>query len=415
MKKFLKYGAVLLILLSPAAFAAAKDEALYQKCEEHKPLLIKELETYVNIDTGSGYDAGLTKFQNLLIDRLKKMGAEVTADKVGAGYNIQAAFRGTGKGSILIMSHADTVFAAGTAARRPFSSDGVKAYGPGVDDEKGGLTLALHALEILKETGFKDYGRITFLINSDEETGSAESADLITRLAKEHDYALTTEPGMPGDYVMNWRKGHGLLTMTVTGRGAHAGIEPEKGRNAVLELAYQITRLSKLGNPAKMTTVNWTQLAKTATPFNVIPDNAVAQADVRVLYPEEFDRVLKDARKISKKYLVPDTKTDLAMSTDSPPFPKNDKTDKLVLRLQNIYGELGLKLGVKGSGGASDAAFAAAAGATTVDGLGIVGGGDHSAKEYIELDSVTPRLYLFTRILTELGGGSAAAQQGVNG
>ncbi|HWR43799.1 glutamate carboxypeptidase [Sporomusa sp.] len=398
--------------ISPAAMAAAKDDALYQKCEEHKATLLTDLENYVNIDTGSGHEPGLKKFQGQLIERLKELGAEVTYTEVNkpqAGYNIKAVFRGTGKGTALILAHADTVYAAGTAEKRPFSTDGIKAYGPGVSDEKGGLTLALHALAILKETDFQDYDRITFLINPDEEKSSLESRDLIMQTAKEHKYALCVEPGIPGDYVMNWRKGIGRLTMQVSGRNAHAGIEPEKGRNATVELAHQIVQLSKLGDPAKMTTVNWTLLDKTKTPVNVIPDAAWAQADIRVLYPEEYDRIMKDAKTISQKHLVPDTKVELDLFRGRPPFAKNDKTDKLVTRLQNIYDkELGLKLGVQGSGGGSDANYAAIVGAIAVDGLGIVGGNDHTPEEFIEVGSITPRLYLLTRILMDIGSGNDA-------
>lgn len=403
---------MVVLAISPAAMATTKDEALYQKCEEHKALLLTDLEKYVNIDSGSGYEPGLKEFQGLLIERLQEMGAEVTYTEVNkpqAGYNITAVFRGTGKGTALILAHTDTVYAAGTAEKRPFSTDGVKAYGPGVSDEKGGLTLALHALEILKETGFQDYERITLLINPDEEKSSLESRDLIMQTAKEHKYALCVEPGIPGDYVMNWRKGIGRLTMTVTGRNAHAGIEPEKGRNATVELAHQIIQLSKLGDPAKMTTVNWTLLDKTKTPVNVIPDTAWAQADVRVLYPEEYDRILKDAARIVQRQLVPDTKVEFDLFRGRPPFAKNDKTDKLVAHLQDIYSkELGLTLGVQGSGGGSDANYAAIVGAIAVDGLGIVGGNDHTPEEFIELDSITPRLYLLTRILMDIGSAADA-------
>lgn len=410
--------AVIIILMvifavSPVVLAAAKDEVVYQKCEEHKTALLADLETFVNIDSGSTYEPGLKKFQGLLIDRLKELGAEVTYTEVNkpqAGYNIQAVFQGTGKGTALILAHADTVYMAGTAEKRPFTTDGIKAYGPGVSDEKGGLTLALHALAILKETGFQDYDRITFLINPDEEKSSLESRDLIMQVAKEHKYALCVEPGIPGDYVMNWRKGIGRLTMQVTGRNAHAGIEPEKGRNATVELAHQIVQLSNLGDPAKMTTVNWTLLDKTKTPVNVIPDTAWAQADVRVLYPEEYDRILNDAKRISQKRIVSDTKVDFDVFRGRPPFAKNDKTEKLVAHLQNIYNkELGLPLGVQGSGGGSDANYAAIVGAIAVDGMGIVGGNDHTPEEFIEVNSITPRLYLLTRTLMDIGSGADTA------
>lgn len=148
-----------LAVLAPGVMAAAAPDAtILQKCEEHKAALLTDLETFVNIDSGSTYAPGLEKYQGLLIERLKELGAEVEytpVNKPQAGYNIKATFRGTGKGSVLLLAHADTVYAAGTAEKRPFSTDGVKAFGPGVSDEKGGLTFALHALSILKETDFR--------------------------------------------------------------------------------------------------------------------------------------------------------------------------------------------------------------------------------------------------------------------
>lgn len=397
-----------IVLVMPTALAAP-DAALQQKVTEQKEALLNDLATFVNIDSGSTYEPGLKKFQGLLVERLKEMGAEVETypvNKPQAGDNIVATFRGTGKGTILILSHADTVFMAGTAEKRPFSTDDKRAYGPGVSDEKGGIVSGLYALKILKELNFQNFERITFAINPDEERSSLESRDLIMQLAKEHKYTLCLEPGIPGDKVMNWRKGIGRLTMEVYGRNAHAGIEPEKGRNATVELAHQILQLSSLSDAKKMTTVNWTLLDKTKTPVNVIPDYAWAQADIRVLYPDEYERIMKDVDQVSKKQLVAETKVKFNLFKGRPPFAKNDKTDVLVAHLQKIYAdELGLKLGIEGSGGGSDANYAAIVGSIAVDGLGLVGGGDHTPDEYIELSSIEPRLYLLTRIIMDIGSG----------
>lgn len=399
---------MLLWTATPAALAAQND-VLYQRCVEQQDDVLVELETYVNIDSGSTYEAGLKQYQGLLIERLKQLGAEVTYQEVKkpqAGYNIQATFTGTGKGTILILAHADTVYAPGTAAKRPFKMDDKRAYGPGVSDEKGGLTLALNALQMLKDMNFTDYGKITFLINPDEEKSSLESRDLIMQVAKAHKYTLCVEPGIPGDAVMNWRKGIGRLTMEVFGKNAHAGIEPQNGRNATVEMAHQILQLLNLDNTKKMTTVNWTLVDKTKTPVNVIPDYAWAQADVRVVYPEEYDRVMKNVARISQKKLVPDTKVQFSLFRGRPPFAKNDATDALVSHMQGIYKEIGMNLKIEGSGGGSDANYAAIVGSIAVDGLGIVGGNDHSPNEYIELNSITPRLYLLTRTLMDLGSGA---------
>jgi glutamate carboxypeptidase len=397
----------LTLFLFTSLAAADPNAVLLQKSKDSKEALLKDLETYVNIDTGTGCEEGLKKFQSILIERLKAMGADVKAieiEKPMAGYNIVATFTGTGKGSILLLAHADTVWNAGEAAKRPFRIEGDKAFGPGVSDEKGGVVLALYALQLINDMGYQDFAKITFLINPDEEKGSFKSRDLIMHLAKEHTYTLCMESGLLGDKVTTWRKGIGYLKMEVIGRNSHAGTAPERGRNATLELAHQIIQLSKLGNRAKRTSVNWTVLEKTNTPSNVIPDHAAAQADVRVLFPEEFDRVMNEAKKLSAKHLVSDTTVTLELITGRPPFAENARTDKLASSLQKIYGlELGLPLAVEGSGGGSDANYAAMAGSIAIDGLGIVGGNDHSPDEFIELKSIVPRLYLLTKIIMDIG------------
>jgi glutamate carboxypeptidase len=383
---------------------------LHGQCLNRKGTLLEELERYVNIDSGSQNEPGLKEFQQLLMARLKALGAEVECVEVNrpqAGYNIAATFRGRGKGTVLMLAHADTVFPDGTAKARPFRIEGNRAYGPGIADDKGGLVLGLHALSLLRKNDFQDFERITFMINPDEEKSSLESRDMIRALARSHQYALSLEPGKPDDAIVNWRKGSGRLTMEVFGRSSHAGSAPQKGRNATMELAHQLIQLDgKLDDSAKMTTVNWTVLERTQTPHNVIPDYAAVLSSVRVLYPEEWDRLLKDAEKISQNRLIPDTRVQFKLFVGRPPFPKNEGTDRLSLHLQKIYAdELGLRLGVNGTGGAGDANHTADVGAITVDGLGIVGDNIHSSTEWIDVDSIVPRLYLLTRIVMDLGSG----------
>lgn len=403
-------GLVVAVLVSlMASHGAARDNEVYQKCSNKKDALLADLATFVNIDSGSSDQAGLAKLQGLLIDRFKELGAEVETvpvTKPQVGHSVVATFHGTGQETILLMAHADTVWATGTAEKRPFRMDRTRAYGPGVSDDKGGIVAGLYALTILRELRFQNFERITFLVNPDEETSSVGSRELILELAKRHKYTLCLEPGRANDAVLKWRKGVGHLTMEVFGRNAHAGAAPEKGLNATLELAHQILQLSKLGDAQKMTTINWTVLEQTKTPRNVIPDYAWAMADVRVLYPDEFERLAKDAERIAKNQLVAGTKVKLNLFQARPPFPKNDPTDAMVAHLQAIYAEeLGMKLDVQGSGGGSDANFAASAGSITADGLGLVGSGAHTPDEYIELNSIVPRLYLLTRVIMDIGNG----------
>lgn len=226
--------------------------------------------------------------------------------------------------------------------------------------------------------------------------------ELIGKLARQHDVAFNLEPGRPADGLVVWRKGNGEVELEIKGRAAHAGSAPDSGRNAAMEAAHQVLKLSQLGDAGKQTTVNLTVL-KSGERSNVIPDFASAQADVRVAVPEEFDRVEKDLLRIAADKMIPDTEVVARLRRGFPPMPQNPATDAMAARAQAIYGELGRKLTLEGSGGAADASLIAGAGVPTLDGLGIVGGGAHTPEEYVELDSIAPRLYLLARLLMEYG------------
>lgn len=386
---------------------AARDSVLYEKAQQAQSEFLAKLEPLVNLDSGTGYLDGITKVENLVIKQLQSVGAQIETTNVtpSAGRNILATIQGSGKGKILLLAHTDTVFKEGTAAQRPFKIVGGKAYGPGVIDDKGGILLGIEALKILNEMNFQDFGTITFLINPDEEKGSRGSRELIKQTAKQHDFALVLEFGSPEDKVTSWRKGIGKYGFEVKGRAAHAGAEPEKGCNALLEAAHQVLQLSLLGNSTKQTTVNVT-VFQAGDRLNIIPEFALVQADVRVLDAQEYDRLERDLTQISQNKLLPCTDIKVLLERGRPPFPPNLKTDALVKKAQAIYRELGLKLGVEGSGGGTDGNYAAAVGTATLDALGPVGGGAHGPDEYIDLDRIAPRIYLLTKLLMDLGATS---------
>lgn len=358
----------------------------------------------VNIDSGTGNEAGVNQVGAIVATQLRQLGATIESHpaKPAAGNNIVARFAGTGRGRILLIGHLDTVFAPGTASARPFRIEGTRAYGPGVADNKGGIVAGLFAMKLLRQLAATDYGRITLLLNTNEETGSAGSRSLIEAEARQHDVVLNLEPGRPADGLVIWRKGSGTLRIEVRGRTAHAGVAPETGRNAAMELAHQVLKMASLGNAETGTTVNMTVLAA-GDRRNVIPDFASADGDVRVATSAEFDRVERDVAALIREKLIPDTTVTATLTRGFPPMPKNAAADALAARAQAIYGELGAKLTLEGSGGAADSSLAAGVGAPTLDGLGIVGGNTHTADEYVEVNSIGPRLYLLTRLLIELG------------
>lgn len=388
-----------------AAPARAEPQAeVYQLARQAQPEALQLLERLVNIDTGTGDEEGLSRLSDIVLGELKALGAkiELVSAQPGPGHNIVATFTGEGQGRILLMAHMDTVFKAGTAKAKPFRIEGDRAYGPGVMDDKGGIVAGLYALKILQQLHFRDYGRITLLLNTHEETGSAGTRALIEKTARQHDVTLNLEPGRPADGLVVWRKGSGTAKVEVFGKAAHAGVAPDSGRNATMEVAHQILQLGQLGDRAKETTVNFTVI-ETGKATNVIPDHAVAYGDVRAAVPEEFDRVERDLARISENRLIADTQVKTSLSRSFPPMPRNPQSEALAAQAQTIYGELGRRLTLEGSGGAADASFSAGVGTPTLDGLGIVGGNIHTPDEYAEVQSVTPRLYLLARMLMVLG------------
>lgn len=365
---------------------------------------IATLEQLVNIDSGTGNERGVNGVGALVTAQLRELGASIAVHPSApvVGNNIVARLTGTGKGRILLIAHLDTVFADGTAAARPFRVEGKRAYGPGIADNKGGIVAGLYALKLLQQLGFRDYAQITLLLNTNEETGSTGTRGLIEAEARQHDVTLNLEPGRPADGLVIWRKGNGSILIEVKGKAAHAGVAPESGRNAAMEVAHQILQLSKLADSSKQTTVNFTVL-EAGDRDNVIPEAAIARGDMRVTTPAEFDRVEKDLVRLAQNRLIPDTEVKATLTRGFPPMPQSATTNNLAARAQSIYGDLGLKLTLEGSGGAADSSLSAGVGTPTLDGFGIVGGNTHTPEEYAELDSIVPRLYLLTRLVMDLG------------
>jgi glutamate carboxypeptidase len=256
-------------------------------------------------------------------------------------------------------------------------------------------------LNILQDMEFKDYARITVFLNTNEETGSRGSRALIEKLAREHDVTLNLEAGRAGDGITIWRKGSGTIKVEVRGRASHAGASPELGRNAVMELAHQMLQLTKLADARKGTTVNFTVI-KGGDRKNIIPDFAEADADVRIVVTDEFDRVERELAAAIRNKLVADTEVKATLIRTFPPMPQNAQIDALAAMAQRIYGEIGRRLNLEGSGGAADSSLAAGVFRPTLDGLSLVGGNAHTDREYAEVDSMVPRFYLLTRMVMEL-------------
>lgn len=396
----------LCVLVALPAGAAPRHDKLYAAVEANRAGFLDLLSQIVNIDSGTGDITGGDKVLALLTPRLIALGGEVRREKAeapGLPDNLVATFHGTGKGRILVIAHIDTVFGPGTVAQRPFRMDATRAYGPGVGDEKAGVVSAITALKLLQDIGFTKFQAITLLLETSEERGSIGTTQLIKKLAAQHDVEFNMEPGDPPDALTVWRKGSQVIHIKVKGRAAHAGMAPQDGRNAATELVHQLTRIRDVAPlSGDGPTINLTVL-KAGERTNIIPDEAEAMLSLRVRTLEQRDEALAKLQSLAADTVVLDTKVTVTADPGYPPLIQTPQVDGLAARAQAIYAELGKTLGKSGNGGASESAMAQSVGTPALDGLGLVGGDFHTDKEWIDLTSLTPRLYLFTRLLMEMG------------
>ena len=315
---------------------------------------------------------------------------------------VKATFTGTGKRNFLLIAHMDTVYGKGILATEPFRQDGNKLYGPGIADDKGGIAVILHSLAILRDAGWKDYARLTVLINPDEEIGSNGSGETLAALGDAHDVVLSYEPTAAkavakDEGVLLMAAGTATVRMVVKGRASHAGAAPEQGRNALIELSHQLLQTQDVAKDITGAQLNWTT-ATAGSVRNQIPDQAEAGADVRLLAPDAADKLLAALRaKVAASQRVPETETTVTLVVGRPPYVAGAKGMALATKAQAIYAELdGRKLMLHPrSGGGTDAGYAGRSGkAGVLESLGLAGWGYHAKNEYIEIDSIVPRLYL---------------------
>jgi glutamate carboxypeptidase len=408
-RHLIRVAALAACMASPmlACAAGAKNAKVLAAAEAARSAELQLLAQVVNIDSGTGDVDGGRKVAAVLTPRLQALGMKiesVPAEEAGLAENTVATLTGRGKTRILMIGHIDTVFEPGTVQRRPFRTDDKRAYGPGVSDEKGGVIEGVYALQILHDLGFDNFGKIVFLMETSEERGSPGTRALIGRLLKDADVELNLEPGDGPDTLTVWRKGADNFRIEVKGRAAHAGIAPQDGRNAALELIHQISGLDAFPKTGDGITVNLTVM-HAGTRANIIPEDAWAEVNARVRDKADFARIEQLLRRNAETTVIPDTRVTVSGGEGFPPLPNNPATDQLAARAQRIYTGIGRTLAAGGNGGSSESALAADAGVAALDGLGPVGGGFHSAQEFLVLDTVTPRLYLLTMMLMELGAG----------
>jgi glutamate carboxypeptidase len=294
----------------------------------------------------------------------------------------------------------DTVFDPGTAAARPFQRAGDRATGPGVCDMKGGLLAGLHALAALRDLGVNPV--ITFVANPDEEIGSPFSTSMIRALAAEHDAALVLESARANGDIVSARKGVADIELTFHGRAAHAGVEPEKGRSAILAAARVVERLHELNGRWPGVTINSGVIAGGTRP-NVVAAECGLEVDLRAASAAAFDAARAEVRAIADDPAVPGVTAELHELATHPPMERTPASGRLATLAQEIAAELGFDVTDAATGGAGDANTTASVGLPTLDGLGPVGGDDHSVDEWLDLASVVPRTSLLAGLIARAG------------
>jgi len=376
---------------------------LLANARKHESQMVRLLGRFVRAESPSTDKAAVDRFGRLVAAEWRRRGARVRILRQRAcGDHVRAElFLGHGRprGQILILGHLDTVYDVGTLERMPFRIARGRAWGPGTFDMKSGLVIALFAADALRRAGLRPSRRLVFLWTSDEEIGSESSRAIIEREARQSDAVLVLEPADgPRGNLKTARKGVGEVVLVVHGRAAHAGLNPEDGVNAVHELALQVARLMRLNNPRRGITVN-ANVIEGGTRTNVIAERAQARVDLRVTRKADIpklERLIRSVRPVLKG-----ARLEVRGGIGRPPMEQR-MARALFQRAKELARRMGFELRESFVGGGSDGNFTAALGVPTLDGLGAVGAGAHSAHENVVIRALPQRAALLAGLLSTL-------------
>ena len=353
----------------------------------------------VNMESPSDHKPSLDVQSDFLAAHLRSLNADVEILALPEAGNHVKAVWGTGPGSTLMLCHTDTVWPVGTTAVRPASIQDDRLYGPGAEDMKGGIVVSLFAMRALRDLNLLPAdGRLTLILNSDEEIGSHTSRQVIEEEALNHRRVFVMEPAVPPGAYKTQRKGVGEFTVKVKGLAAHAGADHAKGVNAIEELARQIITIQGFTDYQSGTTLNVGVIGG-GTRSNVVPAEAWAEVDVRVERLEEAPKI--EALMQGLKPHDPKASLEVSGGVGRPPLIRTPQIAELYGRAKAIAGDMGIPLDEASSGGASDGNFTAALGVPTLDGMGVVGDGAHAVDEFAVISSLPERAALLAAMLLE--------------
>ncbi|MBP1466020.1 M20 family metallopeptidase [Candidatus Chloroploca sp. M-50] len=366
--------------------------------------LLTLAETLVAYDTPSGDKVRCDALADELAARYATLGTVERINNPQGGDHLRIRVAAPGVTSevkpALILCHYDTVWSAGTVAQRPMYVEGDRAFGPGLYDMKISLAMAELALHLIKEHAWQLARPVILLLTSDEEIGSPTSRDLIETTARECNHVLVLEPPVePDGELKTARKGIGMFNVTITGRAAHAGVEPEKGTSAISELAYQILAIHALADHAAGTTTN-VGIVQGGTRRNVVPAEARMEVDARVWTSAEARRLEQAFQNL--RPVTPGVQVEATGSFSRPPMERTPASRQLFAEARHLGAALELNLGEGATGGGSDGNFTAALGIATLDGLGAPGAGAHAEHEQISISGALERMALLIMLLTHM-------------
>ena len=403
------------------AAQAAPQADVHDLAQKQQQPYLDTLKDLVHIESGSKDIEGTKQIADYVAGKLRALGGKVeilpatdvyrlddTPEQIGP--MVHAEFKGKGKSRIMMSAHMDTVYLKGMLKDQPFRVDGDKAYGLGIADDKQGVALIIHAIDLIKKLGYDDYGTLTVLMNSDEEISSPAARSTMVRMGAEQDAVFSFEGGGTDGSLRLATSGIGAAYLKVTGKASHAGAKPEDGVNALYELSHQVLQMKDLSSkPEEGLKLNWT-LSKSGSNRNVVPAEATAQADARALKVADFTALEAAMNEKVKNKLLPDSKVELKFEVRRPPLEANDSGRAISKHAQGIYEkelQLPLKVMDKATGGGTDAAFAALkAKGGVIEGFGLSGYGAHSnSAEYVQINTIVPRLYLTARMIQDISAG----------
>ena len=390
---------------SPDRNTAEASQRLLRYLESRRPAMIETIRHLVELESPSHEKQALDRLAERLAASFEKLGGETHFHPVAhTGNHLEVAFRAATshaqKEPLLLLGHFDTVWELGTLATMPFRVAEERLWGPGVYDMKTGIAHMIFAIEALDACGYPLPRRLSVLLVSDEEVGSDSSRELTESLARKCGATLVLEPssGLRGALKTS-RKGVGTYYLTVQGKAAHAGLDFEKGANAILEMSRQLVAIAGFTDLKRGVTLS-PGVVQGGTRSNVVPAEASAEIDVRVC-------TMRDVPSLQKKFsrlkpFNPRCELRIAGGVNRPPLERSREVVKLFARAQEIGRELGMDLGEAAVGGGSDGNFTAGIGVPTLDGLGAVGEGAHASHESVLISELAPRTALLARLIQEV-------------